>query len=168
MGPGRDDGVEHDLSAGGATSRVELGDRSHPAEEPEPDVAAAAGESSQHWLAGLVRADVLAVTGVGVVLLSMIGLPFLSMMERLTLYIGPMGPFDLSTAWAFAPPLVAGGVAMLLGLAALRQVGRHGAAGWVRTVAGVAALLGLLIAAGSAVTWLYAADSGVFDQEPQF
>lgn len=167
MGPGRGGDGGADLPVEAAAERVDLGERSRPQERPadaQHDVAAASSRAGGHWLAGLVRADVLGVTGVAVVVLSVIGVPFLSAIQQMTFFRTPV---ELSSAWAFLPFVTAGGVAVLLGLGGLRQAGRHGAAGWVRTVAGVAVLLGLVMATGSAVTWLYAVDAGLFDPMPQ-
>lgn len=183
MGPGHGDDHEAELRDKGAQERVDLGERvrpsgppdgsgqagrptegDRPGEPPGPRESPGSSERGGAWLAGLVRADVLGLSGLGVVVLSVIGIPFLTALQNVTFF---MGPVELSSAWAFLPFVVAGGVAALLGLGGLRQAGRHGIAWWVHTVAGVAVLLGLLLAAGSAVTWLYAAETDYFSQGSQ-
>lgn len=103
MGPGRGGDGGADLPVEAAAERVDLGERSRPQERPadaQHDVAAASSRAGGHWLAGLVRADVLGVTGVAVVVLSVIGVPFLSAIQQMTFFRTPV---ELSSAWAFLP-----------------------------------------------------------------
>lgn len=120
--------------------------------------AAEAVDVSRHWWGDLVRPDVLAVASAGVVIVTVLGLPFVQFLANM--YFLPM---EFSSAWTFVPVLVATAAATALGLAAVRQAFRHDAATWVRVVGGAASLIGFLLLIGTAVTWLYAVDSGLIE-----
>jgi hypothetical protein len=113
---------------------------------------------SRHWWVELVRADVLAVAGAAAVVLSVFGLPFTKFLANV--YFIPM---QISTAWVFLPILIAAGLATALGLGAVRQAFRHDAATWVRVVGGATTLVGFLLLVGTAVTWLYAVETGLIE-----
>ncbi len=140
---------------------LELGSSSAEAPEPEseePDVFL-----SQHWWGDLLRADVLAVASAAAVAISVLGLPFAQFLTNLF-----YSPVVFSTAWTFLPILVAAGVATVLGLGAVRQGFRHGAATWVRVVGGAATLVAFLLLVGTAITWLYVVDAGLMDELRNF
>lgn len=175
MGPGRrpDDTllqVTDDTDA----EPVDLGVRSRPSEDrdgaPDPGDGGRDAEATaenhgvldgEHWLAGLVRADVLGVSGAALLLLLAIGMPFLSGFDSVRIYLSPA---ETSPAWMFAPTFVAAGVAAALGLGGLRQAAYHGAAAWVRITAGVAGTVGLLVTIGTAIVWFAMTQSDPFEQ----
>ncbi|HEX6337061.1 MAG TPA: hypothetical protein VFZ85_08910 [Jiangellaceae bacterium] len=125
--------------------------------------AAEAVDVSRHWWGDLVRPDVLAVASAGVVVVTVLGLPFGQFLMNF-LY----SPVEFSTSWTFLPIVVATAVATALGLGAVRQAFRHNAVTWVRVVAGAATLIGLLLLVGTAVVWLYVVDAGLMDQFRNF
>ena len=122
------------------------------------DAAVEFSEASRHWWGDLVRPDVLAVASAGLVVVSVLGLPFAQFMANL--YFLPM---QVSSAWTFVPILVAAGIATALGLAAVRQGFRYHAATWVRVIGGADTLLAVLLLIGTAVMWLYVEDSGLIE-----
>ena len=126
--------------------------------EAEPTVTV-----SQHWWGDLVRPDVLAVASAAAVATTVLGLPFAQFIVNLFFM-----PMRFSSAWMFLPVLVAAAVATALGLAAVRQAFRYDAATWVRVVGGAATLIAFLLLVGTAVTWLYAVDSGLIDDFRNF
>lgn len=117
-----------------------------------------------NWLAGLVRADALALAATGVLVITVVGLPFLSFLDNLFLFAAPFVTSQLGELWIFVPVLVGAVLATLLGLAALRQVPRQDVRGWVPAMAGATTIVGFLMAIGAVVTWMYAAESGLLDQ----
>jgi hypothetical protein len=129
------------------------------------DVAQGAGPDThadgEHWLTGLLRADILAVSAAAAVLVAVLGLPFMETINMTFLYGLPDGS---RTAWLFVPTLITTAGALALGLAGLRQATREGAATWVRITAGVATFVSALLWLGSAVAWWYMANSDVFDR----
>lgn len=128
---------------------------------PEPVEEPAVREN---WLAGLVRADSLALSAVAILVLTVVGMPFLSIFDNLFFYAGPFLMTQVAEAWLFVPTLAGAGTATLLGLAALRQAARHEVRKWVPGLAGATTVVGVLLAAGAAVAWMYAADSELFDE----
>lgn len=172
MGPGRrsDDSLLQ-VADGTDAEPVDLGVRSRSAGHDSPDAdqrQADPGTSpdepgvlhADHWLSGLVRADVLAVSGAALLLLVAIGLPFLSAFDTVRIYVMPN---ELDPTWTFVPTLVAAGVAAVLGLAGLRQAAYHGAAAWVRVTAGVAGTVGMLVVIGAAIVWFAMIQSDPFE-----
>jgi hypothetical protein len=155
MGPkrGRDQAGQDEPAE--SLEPLELGSDLDDAEISElPDVPV----GSRHWWGELVRADVLAVGGAGALVMSVLGLPFTKFLANFYFI-----PIQISTAWVFLPLLIAAGVATALGLGAVRQAFRHDAATWVRVVGGATALVGFLLLVGTAVTWLYAVESGLVE-----
>jgi hypothetical protein len=145
LGPNRDDELpEGDVDTG-----------PEPVEEPAV---------RENWLAGLVRADALALSGVAILALTVVGLPFLAALDNLFFYAGPFLLTQVAEAWLFVPTLAGAGTATLLGLAALRQTARQELRAWVPALAGATTLVGLLLTAGTVVVWLYAAESELFDE----
>lgn len=116
---------------------------------------------TDHWMAGLVRPEVLGVSGAAILVFLVIGMPFLGGFETIALYVGP---YEVNPAWTFVPSLVGGTVATALGLGGLRQAAYHGAATWARITSGAAALVGLLVAVGAAIAWFILAQSDPFEQ----
>lgn len=171
MGPGRrTDDTLLQIADDSDAEPVDLGVRSRPGThngEPqdldrrtpgseEPGVAVA-----DHWLFGLVRAEVLGVSAAALLLLLAIGIPFMSVLEIFPIY-GPMA--EAGAVWAFAPSLVTAAVAAALGLAGLRQAAYHGAASWARITSGVAAVVGTLLVTGAALAWFAATQADLFGQ----
>jgi hypothetical protein len=145
---------------------LELSTEPSVGEAPEAeDVAQGAGPDihadGAHWLTGLLRADVLAVSAAAAVLVAVFGLPYVETINMTFLYGLPDGS---RTTWLFVPTLITAAGALALGLAGLRQAAREGAATWVRITAGVATLVSALLWLGSAVAWWYMASSDVFDR----
>lgn len=168
MGPKRD----RDEPAGThvpSLEPIELGPADSAAGGPATaaDDEASAPAGRQHWLAGLLRADVLGLTAAALLVLTVVGLPFLGFAESMLLYMGPSTSL-MAEAWVFVPVLSASAAAALLGLGALRQANRQDVSGWVPALAGSSALLGLLLTIGTIVVWLYANDSEVFDTFNRF
>lgn len=140
------------------TKPQDVGQRAPDAETSGEDLDV---PSDGNWLSGLVRAEVLGVSGAALLLLITIGLPFMATLEILPLY-GPM--VEAGAVWAFAPSLVTAAVAAALGLGGLRQAAYHEAALWARITSGVAAVVGALVATGAALAWFAATRSELFEQ----
>jgi len=116
---------------------------------------------AEHWLSGLVRTEVLGVSGAALLLLIAIGMPFLTAFETIRVYLAPT---EINPAWTFVPTLVAASLAAALGFGGLRQAAYHGAATWARITSGVAATVGLLVAIGAAMVWFAMAQANPFEQ----
>jgi hypothetical protein len=127
--------------------------------DPEPVEETARREN---WLAGLVRADALALSAVAILALTVVGLPFLAAFDNLFFFAGPS--VVMGEGWLFAPTLAGAGTATLLGLAALRQAARQEARGWVPALAGAATVVGFVLTVATAVAWMYAVDSELIDE----
>ena len=115
--------------------------------------------SDGNWLAGLVRADALALTAIISTGAALFGFPVLD----ITLSGALLGEGLTSEAWQHGPILVATGIALVAGLLALRQAARHGSRGWVKALAGAAVLVSAAIAIGTVIVWIFAPDINPFD-----
>lgn len=124
-------------------------------DEPATDVVPGAAVSPERWLSGLLRADVLALTGVVAAAAALFGVPYLQLALSSVVYMDPENQHE---GWLYGPPLVAAGIAMVAGLLALRQAAAQASRGWVRALAGAATLIGILVAIGTAVVWIFAPD----------
>lgn len=106
-----------------------------------------------HWLAGLLRPDVLALTGIISTAAAVFGLPVLNLtLSAAFLDLG-------SEAWQRGPVLVATGIGVVAGLLALRQAALHGSSSWVKALAGAAVLVSSAVAIGTVIVWIFAPDS---------
>ncbi len=130
---------------------------SHPGDHDDlPDAAPAPPSQGNHWLAGLVRADVLALTSAAAVLSAFIGIP--AMRDAVNVFLFNPQTDESMWMWVWLPPLIAAGLAIGGGLLALRQAAAQDSPGWVRAVAGSATILGALLAVGVTVMWIYSPD----------
>lgn len=120
--------------------------------------AAATAPAETHWLAGLLRPDALALTGIVSTAAALFGLPVLN----LTLSAAFLGEGGGSEAWQHGPVLVATGIAVVAGLLALRQAAFHGSGGWVKALAGAAVLVSAAVAIGTIIVWIFAPDGAPF------
>jgi hypothetical protein len=131
---------------------------SHPGDRDDdlPDAAPAPSSQRTHWLAGLVRADALALTSAAAALSAFIGIP--AMRDTVNVFLFNPQTDETMWIWVWLPPLIAAGLAVVGGLLALRQAAAQDSPGWVRAVAGLATLFGALLAIGLTVMWLYSPD----------
>jgi hypothetical protein len=127
-------------------------------EIPLPAGAAATATTDGHWLAGLMRPDVLALTAIVSTGAGLFGVPVLD----LTFSAAYLGEGVGSEAWQHGPVLVATAIAVVAGLLALRQAAHHGSRGWVKALAGTAVLVSLAVAIGTIIVWIFAPDSNPF------
>jgi hypothetical protein len=125
---------------------------------------AATAPSETHWLAGVLRPDALALTGIVSTAAALFGLPALN----LALSDPFLGEDGGSEAWQHGPVLVATGIAVVTGLLALRQAALHGSAGWVKALAGAAILVSAAVAIGTIIVWIFAPDSTPFQDYGPF
>jgi hypothetical protein len=131
---------------------------SHPGDRDDdlPDAAAAPPSHRDHWLAGLVRADALALTSAATALSAFLGIPAVG--TAVSVFLFNPQSVESTWMWMWLPPLIAAGLAVGGGLLALRQAAAQDSPGWVRAVAGSATLFGALLAVGVTVMWLYSPD----------
>ncbi len=120
--------------------------------------AAATATTDGHWLAGLMRPDVLALTAIVSTGAGLFGVPVLD----LTFSAAYLGEGAGSEAWQHGPVLVATAIAVIAGLLALRQAAHHGSRGWVKALAGTAVLVSLAVAIGTIIVWIFAPESNPF------
>jgi hypothetical protein len=109
--------------------------------------------SSRHWLSELFRADVLAVSGAVLVIVTLLGTATFGEYVLPAIYGGQGSP-----ALTYLPQSVSGAVAALTGIAGLRKAVLVGSPAWVRAVGGTAAIVGLLLALGF-LTLFFVADA---------
>lgn len=127
------------------------GDREDDLPDAEPPTS-----HRDHWLSGLVRADALALTSAAAAICAFIGFP--AVRDAVNLFMFSPQADESMWVWVWLPPLIAAGVAVLVGLVALRRADAQDSPGWVRAVAASATVFGALIAIGLTVMWLYAPD----------
>jgi hypothetical protein len=124
---------------------------SHP-EEPDKLLPETLPDyDKEHWLSGLVRAEVFALAGIIAVAADLVA-PFYD----LALNVFFMNPEPGDITWLYLPRVITAGVAVVLGLVGLRQAAAQGSASWVRILAGTAVVVGVLLTIGTVVIWLLA------------
>jgi hypothetical protein len=115
------------------------------------------------WLLGFIRADALALTAAVAVGATVLGLPALNL--AFTAYA--FSPDFPSANWTYLPLLVGAGIAVLAGGFGVYRAGVEAAPGWVRALAGMASLIGLVMTMGTVVAWILAPEvAPFFDYEP--
>ncbi len=125
------------------------------------------------WLLGLFGAEPLAVTAIVAAGVSVFGAPAIDLAVSTFLY----STDEPSQVWTYTPILVAAGIAVIVGLSGLYQGAAQRRSTWVRALSGAGALIGLIVAIGTALVWVLAPDPipydelfptevGYFDEEP--
>ena len=127
---------------------------SHPGGRDEglPDVVPGPVDASKHWLSDLLRADVIGLAAGTLTVAAMFGLP---MLNTALLGFFPYDPMQERHWIRFLVPAAAG-LAVILGLFALRQAGKQASPTWVRALSGSAVLVSTLFAVATVVAALYA------------
>lgn len=135
--------------------------------------AAQPAAAGWRWLLGLVGAEPLAVTAIVAAGVSVFGAPAIDLAVSSFLY----STDEPSQVWTYTPILVAAGIAVIVGLAGLYQGAAQRPSTWARALSGAGALIGLIVAIGTALVWVLAPDPipydelfpteiGYFDEEP--
>jgi len=119
---------------------------------------ASPASSNGHWLAGLVRADVLALTAIISTGAALFGFPVLDLTFSDAFFREGLS----SEAWQHGPVLVATGIAIVAGLFALRQAAHQGSRSWVKALAGAGVLVSAAVAVGTVIVWIFAPDTNPF------
>lgn len=139
---------------------LDLGSVSNP--DPDDNENVDQDDKSESWLAGLFRADALAISAAAIVAVVVMGVARFDGLLGSYLFMNSR----LSGAWVYLPQIVGSAVASVVGFMSVKGAAVQDSAPWVRALGGAGAIVGLILALGFAAM-LFAADSSdIFDRSP--